>query len=47
MVCKACTGVVHDGKPKNCRGGTWCDCAHRLPIEVTKREEPIDEQPVQ
>jgi len=34
MVCEHCHGVVHDGKPKLCRGGTWCDCHHRLPIEI-------------
>jgi hypothetical protein len=31
FVCPACKGVVHDGQPDGCQGGTWCDCGHRLP----------------
>ena len=34
MICKACANVVHQGQPTDCRGGTWCDCAHRLPAEI-------------
>lgn len=26
MVCKKC----NKGKHKKCRGGTWCDCQHRV-----------------
>lgn len=35
MICEYCAGVRHQGKPKNCRGGTWCDCGHRLPTKIT------------
>lgn len=38
MVCNACKGVVHQGQPKNCKGGTWCDCLHRLPTEIITTE---------
>lgn len=31
MICRRCRESSHpDGKPpKQCRGGTWCDCQHR------------------
>ncbi len=35
MVCSDCKSGPHEGQPKNCKGGTWCDCQHRLPIEIT------------
>lgn len=31
FVCEACTGKEHDVRPIDCRGGTRCDCQHRLP----------------
>ena len=30
MVCQSCK----DQKHEECRGGTWCDCLHRIPKEV-------------
>ena len=37
-VCNACKKWPHDSKPEDCRGGTWCDCHHRLPIVRTMVE---------
>lgn len=31
MICTNCADRHHDG----CRGGSWCDCQHKLP-EVIK-----------
>lgn len=27
MICQDCKSEYHEG----CRGGTWCDCQHRVP----------------
>lgn len=37
MICRHCKDNPHKAKPKECKGGTWCDCAHRLPKEITKQ----------
>lgn len=37
MVCEYCRGVLHSKQPKKCKGGTWCDCAHRLPTEIIRQ----------
>jgi len=29
MVCPPCQKGPHNSKPKDCKGGTWCDCQHR------------------
>lgn len=42
MVCPACKGNVHDAQPKDCKGGTWCDCLHRLPIEVVIEQAKLE-----
>lgn len=34
MILKCCKGIIHEGKPKDCPGIDWCDCQHRLPLEV-------------
>lgn len=28
MICQDCKSEYHEG----CRGGTWCDCQHRVPL---------------
>ena len=38
-VCEHCKIWPHSGKPKLCKGGTWCDCAHRLTPERMKELE--------
>ncbi len=39
FVCaEACRGVDHDGQPRNCPGGTWCDCHHRPVRDIDKGE---------
>jgi hypothetical protein len=40
MVCQVCVAIgPHEGKPEGCKGGTWCDCQHRLPIVIQKMNE--------
>lgn len=43
MVCSACKNLIHDKQPKDCKGGTWCDCQHRLPIEISTDKEQNNE----
>lgn len=35
MICINCRAGEHSG----CRGGTWCNCQHRVP------EPPVDPRP--
>lgn len=44
MICEYCRGVDHDGQPKNCKGGTHCDCAHRPVREIYKTKESKNEE---
>jgi hypothetical protein len=35
MICEPCRERRHD----DCRGGTWCDCQHRPPVEAEGDED--------
>lgn len=44
-VCPACKGNSHlNGKPKHCPGVTWCDCQHRLTVDVTVGQDVLLKQ---
>lgn len=42
MVCPKCKEQLHD----DCRGGSWCDCQHKINGSVSVATLPSDSPPV-
>ncbi|WP_275408980.1 hypothetical protein [Sphaerimonospora thailandensis] len=36
MICEACKDRRHE----DCRGGSWCDCQHKEPMDEGHAEPP-------